>query len=541
MRGEASVTSPARGWRAAFLGSFIVLSAFKVMIACTLSPFGDEAFYWWESRHPAWGYSDLPPFTAWLIGLGEALAGHGLIGMRWPFLVMGAALPWLAVAMARRCFGARIGWQAGLAIMALPLAGTLGVLALPDVPLTLGFMLAFYALWRALEDDAWRHWLGLGMALALCWATHYRAAMIVLAGLVFFVLVPRGRAQWRNRRFWVAMGVALLGLVPLLISNLRDAGAGIAFQLVQRNPWQFHADALVQPLEQSGACTPLLYGLLLWTLWRCWRRRGQGGPWDLAAVTSAVFIFAYFGFGLFADDTRFRAHWPLPGYLPLLVLVPALLAEWRSRVGRVWVVAAFSLAVFGELLALAYLALAASDGGAAVLAHYKAFPGNFVGWRQAAAQVRQLRARDPKRMLVADNFMLGAELAFALDRPNAVYVLDNPLNVKHGRAPQLATWQRNEAALRREHAGAPVWLAVDETALSEREEPDWLRSLCSRIDGLAPVARVMAFDGRTRLSFYAGRVPVTPLPAQPARREQCVAWQRGYQAYLKAVKKLDAR
>jgi hypothetical protein len=57
--------------------AFVALFLVKLMLVARLSPFGDEAFYWQESRHLAWGYSDLPPLTAWLIPLGETVAGHG--------------------------------------------------------------------------------------------------------------------------------------------------------------------------------------------------------------------------------------------------------------------------------------------------------------------------------------------------------------------------------------------------------------------------------------------------------------------------------
>ncbi|WP_445143860.1 hypothetical protein [Dyella sp. Tek66A03] len=55
----------------------VALFLVKLMLVARLSPFGDEAFYWQESLHLAWGYSDLPPLTAWLIPLGETVAGHG--------------------------------------------------------------------------------------------------------------------------------------------------------------------------------------------------------------------------------------------------------------------------------------------------------------------------------------------------------------------------------------------------------------------------------------------------------------------------------
>lgn len=526
---DRSVAPGLARWRGAFLIAFAVLLAAKIAVAASLSPFGDEAFYWQESRHPAWGYSDLPPLTAWMIRLGETLAGHGVFGMRWPFLLVGSLLPWLVVAFARRAFDARAGWQAGLLCLALPLAGSLGVLALPDAPLTVASMLALLALLRAMQDDRLGDWLLLGLALAACWLTHYRAVMPMLAGLLLFVATPRGRLQWRRQGFWLALAISLAGLVPLAISNWQQRGAGVAFQLVERNPWEFHADALVQPLEQAVACTPLLYGLLLWAAWRSWRRRSEGTPWDVIAIASLCFLVLYFALGLFADDLRFRAHWPLPGYLPLLGALPALLRPyWQRRWVRTLVIASLALAGVGLWSGLGYLTLAASHNGANALAGAKVFPARFVGWKESGAAARELLQKQDA-VLVADNFMLAAELDFQLDGAVPVYVLDSPLNTKHGRAPQLAVWERDESALRRRHAGQAMLLAVDETALRIRERSDWLGTLCQRIDEPRPLRRLDLFEGRRRVAFYAGRVPAANKP--PMAAAECVIWQQGIAAF----------
>jgi 4-amino-4-deoxy-L-arabinose transferase-like glycosyltransferase len=519
-RGEArsSVAAALARWRGAFLIAFVLLLALKCVVAATLPPFGDEAFYWQESRHPAWGYSDLPPLTAWLIWLGERVAGHGLLGMRWPFLLLGSALPWVMVALGRRAFDARVGWQAGLLCLALPLAGTLGVMALPDVPLTLAVAVALYALLGAMETDRRRDWLLLGLALAVAWLSHYRAAMAMLAGLLLLAGTPRGRAQWRRGGLWLALGVAALGLLPLLVSNWYQHGAGLKFQLFERNPWAFHADALVQPLEQALACTPLLYALLLWALWQSWRRRGAGAPWDLLAWSALVFLAGYFVLGLFADDLRFRAHWPLPGYLPLLVALPALCRQ-AARGWRVATLAGGVLGGVGVLLGLSYLALAA--GAPATLASSRIFPTNFVGWQESAAQARVLLGREDA-VLVADDFKLAAELEFQLDGRRPVYALDSPLNVKHGRAAQLATWRRDEAGLRAAHAGAPMLLVVSEV-MREREQLQRLGTICGHIEAPRLAARITLFDGRKRFAYYRGRVPTAA--SQVADPTRCLFWR----------------
>jgi hypothetical protein len=510
---------------------FVVALLLKIVIAATLSPFGDEAFYWQESLSPAWGYSDLPPLTAWLIALSEGIFGHGRLAIRLPFLLIGAALPWQVGSMAKRLGGETARWQAATFALLLPLVGSLGVLALPDVPLTFAIVLATQGLLAALETNRTRDWCLLGIGLAIAWTSHYRAAMPMLAGLLFLLVTPRGRKQWQRPGLWLAMAVASLGLLPLVIYNVAARGAGVAFQLVERNPWRFHADALVQPLEQAGACTPLAWAVLMWALWQAWRRRGEA-PFDVVATIAGSFVVLYFVLGLFADNVRFRAHWPLPGYVLLCAVLPPMLAD----AGRVWrrvALAGFVLAGFGLLAGLGYLGLAASPDGARVLAGVKAFPSNFTGWRESSDAVRSQLARDPSALVVADNFMLAAELRFEFGGSRVVYSLDSPLNTKHGRAPQLAAWGVDEAGLAK-RAGQRVLLVVDETSLREREKRDWLTSVCSRVDIAGPIARLDLFDGRRRFAVYDATARA--VPGTLKQPDDCVVWREAYRASVIPVR-----
>jgi len=520
---DASVVAGIARWRAAFVTAFLILLVLKLMLAAVMQPFGDEAFYWQESRHLAWGYSDLPPLTAWLIRLGESLAGHGTLGMRWPFLLLGSLLPWVMVAFGRRAFDASVGWQAGLLCLCLPLAGSLGVMAMPDVPLTVAGAVAMLALLNAMDENRWHDWLWLGFALAVCWMSHYRAAMFIVAGFLLMLLAPRGRAQWTRGGFWLAMMIAATGLIPLVVSNWQLHGAGVTFQLVDRNPWRFHADTLVQPLEQAVTCTPLLYAALLWTAWHGWRRRASA-PWDVIALLSLAFIVVYFVAGLFADDQRFRVHWPLPGYLPLLAALPALLRE--SKVGRAWRIFATAGAGLGFIAIVAgllYLGAIAMPNGETRLSAARAVPMSVMGWRESADVAKAQLVKRPA-VLVADNFMMAAELDFQFDGARDVYTLDSALNTRYGRAPQVALWGRDETALRRAHPGAQVLLVVDEYSVRGRDRASWLGSLCVRIASLRPVQRISLFNGRKSVALYEGRVAVAS-DFSASRPDDCVAWR----------------
>lgn len=504
---DAPPAAPAVGrWRAAFWTVWALLLAVKFVLAATLAPFGDEAWYWQESRALDWSFSDLPPATAILIRLGETLFGHGTLAMRAPFLLLGALVAPLLAMTARRLFGERAGWQTGLLALALPLLATLGLFALPDVPLTLTAALALDRLERAADARRRQDWIALGLVLAVAWLVHYRAAMLLLTGLGFLVATSRGRSLWRDSGLWLAVTISCVGLVPLLAFNAVHGWVGIGFQVVERNPWTFHADGLVQPLEQAIVATPPFYALMLWALWQALRRARDAAPWDLLAACAAVPLVAWFVLGCFADDTRLRLHWPLPGYLPLLIALPPLLREAVVRnAGRAWryvIVATLVLLLAGSALAFGYFMAAAIPGGAVALARLKAFPEHWVGWREAVQRTQELIAepRFAGATLVADNFMLAAELDFALDGERTVYTLDHPINAKHGRSPQLALWHRDEAALR-ELGPRPLLLVVEPTARREREREAWLEAVCARAERARVVDALTLYAGRKRFLF----------------------------------------
>ena len=147
----------------------------------------------------------------------------------------------------------------------------------------------------------------------------------------------------------------------------------------------------------------------------------------------------------------------------------------------------------------------------------KAFPEHFVGWTEAAGETRALlqRPEHAADVLVADNFMLAAELDFALDGTRAVYALDHPINAKHGRAAQLAEWQRDEAALNQPEPRR-VLLVAEPSARRERERAAWMHSLCARVAGLEPLGAIDLYDGRKRYRWFEGSTGAAHAPAGDA-------------------------
>src|SRR5690606_24551487 len=376
----------ARHW---FIGLWTLLLAIRLVLAARLPLFVDEAFYWQEGMHLAWAYSALPGLSAWLVRLGTAVGGDHLLAVRMPARLLAAWPPWLVVRIARRQCGASLGWVAGTFALPFPLAGSLGLLAGPDVAMAVAGLLCLAAVGRLLRASspgaAWQLALGLVVgALA-----HYRFAAVIGVGGLVLLSLPQGRAMLRDPRVWLAIGVGVLAWLPLLAWNLGNAEAGLRFQLVDRHPWSFHLDGIAFLPIQALLVTPLLLAALADAAWRHWRDSDPVAAW--LARSGALLVLGFFVLGFFADNERVSFYWPLPGYLALLPLLPMSLARWPPA----WRRACVALAAIGLALLLAGFAVAATPSLRARLADSKAWPGNFAGWAPLAEAVRDMRATMP--------------------------------------------------------------------------------------------------------------------------------------------------
>jgi 4-amino-4-deoxy-L-arabinose transferase-like glycosyltransferase len=482
--------------RTMFIALWTVVLLLKLVLAAWLPLFVDEAFYWQEGQHLAMAYSDLPGMTAWLTRLGVELGGNNTLALRAPFLLVAACIPWLVARITAREFNETQGWQAGSFALLLPLAGTLGLLAVPDAVMTFATLLCMDAGTRLLRGVTPTAAVELAIGLAIGALSHYRFLAVIGVGFIALLLIPEGRRALRDPRVWVAIAFGIAAWTPLLAWNMANAEAGLRFQLVDRHPWAFHADGIGFVLIQAVLVTPLLFAALALAAWR--RRRDDNLVARYFGLLGALLVLGFFGLGFFTDTERVSFHWPLPGYVALLPLLPALLLTW-PRWARL---ATAVTAALGLVVMLGYYAAVSTPALRAEVSATKWYPGNFAGWDELADAVRELRATMPAdTRIVADNFKAGAELGFALDDPN-IPVLPHPLNRKHGRAPQLQLWRLRSDG-RSDWGHAPVLLVVGASEVEYKNLLQRYHALCAEVGPLPPPRVVNVDHGHQRFLLFA--------------------------------------
>ncbi len=526
----------------AIVAAFLVLTAAKVLVAARLDLFGDEAFYWQCGQRPAIAYADHPPVTAMLVRLGTEIAGDSTLGVRLVFLLLGALFPLAVYALARPLAGRRDAWLAAGAALCVPAFAQLGVLAVPDavlLPLTAVFILAFE---RATAPRRTGWWLLAGLAGAAGLATHYRFVLAPAAAFVYLLASRQGRRHWQRPGPWLMFAALSVGLAPAVVYNLRSDFLAVRYYLAGRHGG-FDAEALLEHLgAQALLVTPLLYAALIAVLVTLCRKALAG---DDRATLAVTFTFAYLGLFLlaspFEDSGLVVAHWPVPGYVALLPYLPATLRGLAAR-GRAW----RGATVLAPALGAVAMGLVLVELGTGRL-RLGSVREPFIGWTEVTARTRSLASlredvslaslredlssaslredvqhlRDlpataGKRIIVADNYKLAANLEFALQARADVYVLDHHKNHRHGRAPQLAVWGIDEQALS-DRAGEEALLVIEVSQILTGEYDAWLAHAGSFFAHLEPAGELkIPSTGKRKkfkiFKFYRGRLAARGQP-----------------------------
>lgn len=160
------------------------------------------------------------------------------------------------------------------------------------------------------------------------------------------------------------------------------------------------------------------------------------------------------------------------------------------------------------LITFSYFLAAIVPSLAGTLAGKKSYPDNFVGWNEVSAATKSLLKND--EILVEDNFMLAAQLQLSFAGTRPIYVLDHPLNKKHGRARQLQDWHVDSRALSALKKQTPVLIVIEETNTKEWLREQWRAKLCTQFNSLKFERLVYGPGKGESFSIFRARIGADP-------------------------------
>jgi len=227
---------------------------------------GDESYYWLWSQRLAPAYFDNGAGVAFVVRASTALGGQSEAGIRWLNAALGVGAVYLAYVLGARLYSRRAG-----AIAAAFLAVSAPYLVVSRFVYTDGLqiflllldlvLLAPLIVDRSESDEqhkraTWRFW-AIGLSMAALLNSKYNAYLYAVVVLV--VLLVRRRALFREPRTWLAMGVAICGLLPVLIWNARHDWTSFCWQFQHfATGTVFRSTVRANVLHAIGYLTPPL-------------------------------------------------------------------------------------------------------------------------------------------------------------------------------------------------------------------------------------------------------------------------------------------
>ena len=317
-----------------------------------LSP--DEAYYWTWSQHWLLGYFDHPPMVAWLIGISTTLFGHNELAVRLPAVVLGGVTIWALFRITESLVeDAKVATWVALLACSTPLMAVGSIIHTPDAALSAAWAWTLLFAMKAMRENRWRDWLGLGLALGLGLLAK-ASAWLLLPGLGLFAITSKaGRDQMMGAGPVLAVFVALLLAAPNLWWELGHGGQSLGFQWAH-----VFGELRFRPLgtldflgAQAGVVSPLIFVACIVFWYTGWRRGVRFGRPEayLLWCTSGPWIL---GFLLLSSMQRVEANWPAPVYLAALPgMAWALLGGGTYlRRRKLWMSLAFGLSLLITLL-----------------------------------------------------------------------------------------------------------------------------------------------------------------------------------------------
>ena len=438
----------------------------------------DEAYQWLWSKHLALSYYSKPPGIALIQWAGTALFGDNEFGVRFFSPLLAAILSVLVFRFIARQAGARTAFCLLLITFSTPLLVVGSILMTVDPPLTLCWMWAVIAGWRAVQPDGkTRDWLVAGLALGLGSLCKYTALLQLVCWAIFFALQPSARIHLKKAGPWLALLICGICTLPVAIWNSQhgwitvndvagDAGLHSAWHPTLTYFWEFVGG-------EMGLLNPLFFIGALAAMVIAWKRRREKPLWLFLLCLGAPLFLGYW---LLSFHSRVQMNWIAAAVPPLLCLMVLVWAESQRRI-KPWLVAGLLIGITVSVFMYDFDLtgrLAANK-----LPGDVDFTHRLRGWRETARLVEAERLKfDPNAFILADHygttglytFYSAPARAAATTTQPLVYCLDSPTPIN-----QFPYWDQYDYRAHRHGENALFVLRMEPYKLEHGWIWKWLR------------------------------------------------------------------
>jgi hypothetical protein len=520
-----------RGLLAAAALIWLLMTAWKAVLAANVGVVWEEAHFVVAGMHPALAYPDIPAGWPLFARACIALFGWSPLAIRLPALAVTQTLPFATYFLTEPVAGRRNALWAALISMIMPPLAASGVIFYSEAAMQILLALMLGGLIRAQRSGRLGWWVLTGAAGGLGLFIHYRFAVAGLGVLGFALATRSGRALWRAPGFWLAGGLAAAGVAPSIAYNVVSRAPAVTYHLMDQQGWSL---SLASPLGffaiQVAACTPAFFAGMVGGAWSAWRRARVGEP------ASALLLWVGLPlFGLYAVlsplDKTVAPQWPIESYVALIPFLPGALAGFvdsaptvaHRRLREALVATSPIIMLAGAVGASLWMLVGWAHPERVPLAIREQITAEHEPFAQFEPEIAHAKALAAVRfgaqpLLATAGHIEAVRLEFPGQPGRQVFALGDPRE----HAARFDVFRRaiglDRGALLAGHPGAPVviLLPLPPYLYDDPAETAFRVQLCQSFSRVEPVESVTAAPGRLVMQTFIARVGgAAPRAAEP--------------------------
>ena len=417
MSDSTAIVHPPLRWNIVLLQLvFAYLLALKLWFDLSVSPMGDEAYYWMWGQHLSWSYFDHPPLNGWLQGLVAAIFGWSNLSVRLlTWLTLGGTLWifWLWSARLSPDDRQSWFWHTAVIYLTIPVIFIMSSFAFHD-HLLIFFVVASAYVFHGFASDweagtaTWRRLYLAAFLLGLAVLTKYNGIFLGFGFAAWIVVRPKLRPLLLTPQLWLAALLAVAIQAPVFYWNFTEGMASFRFHLADRPTVNWTRPRVGQVIDYLATMAILMSPVLFLSLFRLPFLKPRSANESRAlGLSSSIYLTSTLAWGLIAAYVYVFFHWNIVAYAGLAPIAYRLLGKYLA-----WLHITFGLLVITPGL-MSYTVTPMSLFGYRDLGAAASY-----GWLEVAARVRAQQDAHPGSFLAASRYNFAAQLGFELHDSN---------------------------------------------------------------------------------------------------------------------------
>ena len=211
------------------IGLLVVSAIVRGVLAAWMEFGNDEVYYWTYALYPDWSHFDHPPMVGWVIQLFSLnLLFDSEFFIRLASVVIMTANTYIIYRIGKDLKDAMTGFYAALLYTASIYAFVItGIFIMPDTPLMLFWLLAFWMAIRSLSLSKGRYMILFGLFAGLAMLSKY-SGVFLWVGMGLYILIFN-RKQLKNPYLYLSLLISAICCIPILYWNIKYNFASLSF------------------------------------------------------------------------------------------------------------------------------------------------------------------------------------------------------------------------------------------------------------------------------------------------------------------------